>query len=153
MRLYNTRTKLKKKSTVFLYTVWCCAQSLQSCPTLRPMDCSLPGSSVHGDSVISKPDNNIKTNQPKNHYTPENRLKDPQQSTVNSIQQNTWSITHHDPPGSSVHGDSLGKNTGVNCCPSSGGSSRPKDWTLISSISCTAGRLFTHKEEAHISIY
>ena len=27
----------------------CCAQSLQSCPTLcDPMDCSLPGSSVHG---------------------------------------------------------------------------------------------------------
>ena len=24
------------------------AQSLQSCPTLRPMDCSPPGSSVHG---------------------------------------------------------------------------------------------------------
>ena len=28
-----------------------CAKSLQSCPTLcDPMDCSLPGSSVHGDS-------------------------------------------------------------------------------------------------------
>ena len=27
----------------------CCAQSLQSCPTLcDPTDCSLPGSSVHG---------------------------------------------------------------------------------------------------------
>ena len=26
----------------------CCAESLQSCPTLTdPMDCSLPGSSVH----------------------------------------------------------------------------------------------------------
>ena len=29
----------------------CCAQSCQSCPTLcKPMDCSLPGSSVHGIS-------------------------------------------------------------------------------------------------------
>ena len=28
-----------------------CAKSLQSCMTLRdPMDCSLPGSSLHGDS-------------------------------------------------------------------------------------------------------
>ena len=28
-----------------------CAKLLQSCPTLcNPMDCSLPGSSVHGDS-------------------------------------------------------------------------------------------------------
>ena len=28
-----------------------CVKSLQSCPTLcKPMDCSLPGSSVHGDS-------------------------------------------------------------------------------------------------------
>ena len=31
--------------------VLCCAKSLRSCPTLwDPMDCSLPGSSVHGDS-------------------------------------------------------------------------------------------------------
>ena len=30
-------------------TMVCCAQMLQSCPTLfDPMDCSLPGSSVHG---------------------------------------------------------------------------------------------------------
>ena len=29
--------------------VLCCAKSLQSCPTLgNPVDCSLPGSSVHG---------------------------------------------------------------------------------------------------------
>ena len=31
--------------------VLCCAKSLRSCPTLwDPMDCSLPDSSVHGDS-------------------------------------------------------------------------------------------------------
>ena len=35
----------------FLVTIYICmrAKSLQSCPTLyNPMDCSLPGSSVHG---------------------------------------------------------------------------------------------------------
>ena len=30
--------------------VLCCCLVVQSCPTLCPMDCSLPGSSVHGDS-------------------------------------------------------------------------------------------------------
>ena len=40
--------------TIFSYNylnilIMCCAKSLQSCPTLwDPMDCSLPGSSVHG---------------------------------------------------------------------------------------------------------
>ena len=40
-----------KKSIVFLYTAAAAAaaKSLQSCPTLcDPMDCSLPGSSIHG---------------------------------------------------------------------------------------------------------
>ena len=33
----------------FLFTAAAAAKSLQSCPTLSdPMDCSLPGSSVHG---------------------------------------------------------------------------------------------------------
>ena len=32
----------------FCCCLLCCAQSLQSCPTLRPMDCSPPGSSVYG---------------------------------------------------------------------------------------------------------
>ena len=113
MRLYNTESKFKK-STVFLYTVLCCAQSLHSCPTLRPMDCSPPGSCPWGFRDIKARQQH--KNKPKNHYTPENRLKDPQQNTVNSIQRNTWRITHHDPPGSSVHGDSPGKNTGVSCC-------------------------------------
>ena len=37
------------------------------------------------------------------------------------------------PPGSSVHGDSLGKNTGVGChVPSSRGSSWPRDWIHVS---------------------
>ena len=33
------------------------------------------------------------------------------------------------PPGSSVHGDSPGKNTGVRCMPTSKGSSQPWDPT------------------------
>ena len=43
-------------------------------------------------------------------------------------------------PGSSVHGDSPGKNTGGGCLPSSRGSSQPKDRTQVS---CIAGRFFT----------
>ena len=44
------------------------------------------------------------------------------------------------PPGSSVHGDSPGKNTGVGCMPSSRGSSQPGDQTQVSH---TAGGFFT----------
>ena len=40
------------------------------------------------------------------------------------------------PPGSSVHGDSPGKNTGVGCHASSGESFWPRDLTCISYISC-----------------
>ena len=43
-------------------------------------------------------------------------------------------------PGSSVHGDSPGKNTGVGCMPSSRGSSQPRDWTQVFR---TAGGFFT----------
>ena len=43
-------------------------------------------------------------------------------------------------PGSSVHGDSPGKNTGVGCMPSSRGSSQPRDQTQVSH---TAGGFFT----------
>ena len=42
-------------------------------------------------------------------------------------------------PGSSVHGDSPGKNTGVDCMPSSRGSSQPRDQTQVSH---TAGGFF-----------
>ena len=38
-------------------------------------------------------------------------------------------------PGSSVHGDSPGKNTGVGCMPSSRGSSEPRDGTCVSYVS------------------
>ena len=43
-------------------------------------------------------------------------------------------------PGSFVHADSLGKNTGVGCQASSRGSSQPRDWTQVSHVS---GRFFT----------
>ena len=38
-------------------------------------------------------------------------------------------------PGPSVHGDSPGKNTGVDAMPSSMGSSQPKDRTCVSYVS------------------
>ena len=44
------------------------------------------------------------------------------------------------PPGSSIHGDSPGKNTGVGCHALLQGSSQPRDWTQVS---CIAGRFFT----------
>ena len=40
------------------------------------------------------------------------------------------------PPGSSLHGDSPGKNTGVGCCALLQGSSRSKDWTRVCCVSC-----------------
>ena len=43
-------------------------------------------------------------------------------------------------PGSSVHGDSPDKNTGVGCHALLPGSSRPRDWTQVSR---TAGGFFT----------
>ena len=57
--------------------------------------------------------------------------------------------------GSSVLGDSLGKNTGVGSMPSSRGSSQPRDCTQVS---CIMGGFFTiwatgeahHKYKAYI---
>ena len=43
-----------------------------------------------------------------------------------------WDPVDCSPPGSSVHGDSPGKNTGVGAMPFSRGSSQPRDWTLLS---------------------
>ena len=45
--------------------------------------------------------------------------------------------------GSSFHGDSPGKNTGVGCMPSSRGSSQPSDKTQVSRI---AGGFFTEPQ-------
>ena len=47
------------------------------------------------------------------------------------------------PPGSSVHGDSPGKNTGVGCHAFLQGSSQSRDQTHVSCSSCTSGRFFT----------
>ena len=44
------------------------------------------------------------------------------------------------PPGSSVHGDSPGKNNRVGCHALLQGSSQPRNWTQVS---CIAGRFFT----------
>ena len=51
-------------------------------------------------------------------------------------------------PGSSVHGGSPDKHTGVGCLSSSRGSSQPRDQTQVSPI---AGRFFTSwaTREAH----
>ena len=48
------------------------------------------------------------------------------------------------PPGSSYSWDSPGKNTGVSCLPSSRGSSRPRDWTRISYVSCISRQVLYH---------
>ena len=55
-------------------------------------------------------------------------------------------------PGSSVHEDSPGKNTGVGCHALLQGSSQPRDWTQVS---CIAGRIFTiwTTREAHLPVY
>ena len=40
-----------REKQILSISLTCCAKLLQSCQTLYdPMDCSLPGSSVHGDS-------------------------------------------------------------------------------------------------------
>ena len=44
-------------------------------------------------------------------------------------------------PGSSVYGDSPGKNTGVDCKPSSRGYSQSRNWTQVS---CIEGGFFTN---------
>ena len=75
----------KKKKNLFFTYCLCCAALSHLCPTLGdPMDCS--------------------------------------------------------PPGSSVHGDYPGKNTGVGCHALLQGSSQPRDLTQVS---CITGRFFT----------
>ena len=62
-----------------------------------------------------------------------------------------WDPMDCSPPGSSVHGDFPGKNTGVGCHALSRGYSQPRDWSQVSHI---AGRIFTiwATREAHISL-
>ena len=48
------------------------------------------------------------------------------------------------PPGSSVHGDSPGKNTGVGCHTLLQ-DSWPRDWTCVSCVFCIANGFFTNE--------
>ena len=49
LKLYIQETKIIASGPIAAAAAAAAAKSLQSCPTLRdPMDCSLPGSSVHG---------------------------------------------------------------------------------------------------------
>ena len=57
------------------------------------------------------------------------------QSCLTLFNPADWSL-----PGSSVHGDSLGKNTGVGCYVILQGSSQPRDQTQVSHI---ASEFFT----------
>ena len=46
--ILSSRLQVLRKLLKSIYCAVCCARSLQLCPTLcHPMDCSLPGSSVH----------------------------------------------------------------------------------------------------------
>ena len=47
----------------------------------------------------------------------------------------------YSPPGLLCPWDSPGKNTGVGCHFLHRGSSRPKDWTMVSCVSCIGGQI------------
>ena len=53
-------------------------------------------------------------------------------------------------PGPSIPRDSPGKNTGVDCHPSSRGSSQPRDHTSVSYVSCI-GRQVLYQQQVHES--
>ena len=48
------------------------------------------------------------------------------------------------PPGSSVHGSSPGKNTGLRCHFYSRGSSHTRDWNCVSCVSCIGRQILYH---------
>ena len=50
MGTYFTIYIEKELKATCVYIINCCYLVAKSCPTLQPMDCSLPGSSVHGIS-------------------------------------------------------------------------------------------------------
>ena len=119
-----------------IYVICVCAQL---CPTLcHPLGCGLPGSSVHGTSLARV-------------------LKWVAISfSRGSSQMRDWSLiscisctvlylvtlcdpVDHRPLGFSVHGDSPGKNTGVDCHDLHQGILESRDWTQVSGI---VGRFF-----------
>ena len=56
------------------------------------------------------------------------------------VSNSLWPRGPYSPPGSSVHGDSSGKNIEVGSHALLQGSSQPRDWTQVY---CIAGRFFT----------
>ena len=55
-----------------------------------------------------------------------------------------WDLTTCSPPGSSVHGIFQARKLEWVAISSSRGSSRPKDWTHVSCVSCTGRRILYH---------
>ena len=58
-----------------------------------------------------------------------------------------WSL-----PGSSVHGDSLGKNTGVGCYVILQGSSQPRDQTQVSHIASEFFTIWDMREAQKVTV-
>ena len=56
-------------------------------------------------------------------------------------------------PGSSVYGNSSGKNIGVGCMPSSRGSPQPRDQTCVSYVSCIGRQVNYHQSHLGNTIY
>ena len=71
---------------------------------------------------------------------PRNQICEPTSSTLAILCLVTQSCPTLCNPGSSVHGDSLGKNTAVGCHALLQGSSQSRDQTQVS---CIAGKFFT----------
>ena len=57
------------------------------------------------------------------------------------------------PPGSSVHGILQARILEWVAMPYSTGSSRPRDWSRVSCVSCTAGRFFTAEALGKTTLY
>ena len=91
----------------------------QSCPTLcDPMDCNLPGSSVHGDSSGKNTRVGCHALLQRIFPTQGSNPGDKYSVQIRSVAQlhlTLCSSMDFSSPGSSVHGDSSGKNTGVGC--------------------------------------
>ena len=126
------------------FTVLCLVAQL--CPTLcNPMDCSLPGSSVHGDSPRPEyqsglpcpppgnlPNIGIKPRSPSLQADslpseppgrPKNTLLLCQSLGHGRLFVTLWTVAHQ----LLCPWDSPGKNTGASCPPFSRGSSQPRD--------------------------
>ena len=63
-----------------------------------------------------------------------NIRKKGKETEVAQLHPTLWDPVDCSPPGSSVHGDSPGKNTGEGCIPCTWGSSQSRDQTQVSRI-------------------